>query len=351
MFTSADQAKNYDYCNKLLAQENLIIHEKIMKFVSVDSVEKFVGHLDNLLTTNTVYFALNISMVVLYGLKAIFDAFTLACSWAFPPTAIQAAIQLAGDILSIIFISLEIYNSNKTIKKLEPMLAIFEKYLEKSKDPTQGYTQIRVAYEAYMNKLWIYKDTTREALERAEAAASVAETGGLYDVFMQLLTSNLFDFVNQSIELALGMDSKFDGDGFSWGVFKGMSGLGPFLASLIYNIIALLIVFVFVRVAGVVIKAASFAVVTVTDRLAANTLTKFENIALDIGNKVINETANLAEVTEVLINVRPLMKISGIAGAILAVMDILFTVGYSIMVSAIANSVNDMVSGFDKNSK
>jgi hypothetical protein len=130
-----------------------------------------------------------------------------------------------------------------------------------------------------------------------------------------------------------------------------MSGLGPFLASLIYNIIALLIVFVFVRVAGVVIKAASFAVVTVTDRLAANTLTKFENIALDIGNKVINETANLAEVTEVLINVRPLMKISGIAGAILAVMDILFTVGYSIMVSAIANSVNDMVSGFDKNSK
>jgi hypothetical protein len=95
------------------------------------------------------------------------------------------------------------------------MLAIFEKYLEKSKDPTQGYTQIRVAYEAYMNKLWIYKDTTREALERAEAAASVAETGGLYDVFMQLLTSNLFDFVNQSIELALGMDSKFDGDGFS----------------------------------------------------------------------------------------------------------------------------------------
>jgi hypothetical protein len=80
LFTSADQAKNYDYCNKLLAQENLIIHEKIMKFVSVDSVEKFVGHLDNLLTTNTVYFALNISMVVLYGLKAIFDAFTLACS-------------------------------------------------------------------------------------------------------------------------------------------------------------------------------------------------------------------------------------------------------------------------------
>jgi hypothetical protein len=153
LFVTAQQAKNNDYCKKLLTPDNLLKHEKIMKFISVDNIENFVENVDELVTLNQVYYALNISMVVLYGLKAALDAFTLAASWAVPPLMIQAAIQLAGDILSIVFTSLEIYNTNDTLKKLEPMLEIFKKYLEKSKDPTDGYAKIKAAYDAYMAKL------------------------------------------------------------------------------------------------------------------------------------------------------------------------------------------------------
>jgi hypothetical protein len=40
------------------------------------------------------------------------------------------------------------------------------------------------------------------------------------------------------------------------------------------------------------------------------------------------------------------MKLSGIAAVILGVMDILFTVGYSIAISVISADVNDVVSEF-----
>jgi hypothetical protein len=80
LFATAQQAKNYEYCSKLLTPENLEKHEKIMKFISVDNIENFVDHVNELVILNQVYFALNISMVILYGLKAILDAFTLAAS-------------------------------------------------------------------------------------------------------------------------------------------------------------------------------------------------------------------------------------------------------------------------------
>jgi hypothetical protein len=127
---------------------------------------------------------------------------------------IQAAIQLLGDVLSIVFISLEISNTNETLKKLKPMLGIFKKYLGRSGSSTDGYVKIKAAYDAYMTQLKIFKDVTKTPIVRANAAASVAETGGLYDKFMKLLTSNLFDFVNESLEAAMEIVPDFDG-GFS----------------------------------------------------------------------------------------------------------------------------------------
>jgi hypothetical protein len=44
--------------------------------------------------------------------------------------------------------------------------------------------------------------------------------------------------------------------------------------------------------------------------------------------------------------VKDMMKISGIAGIILGVMDILFTVGYSVLTSRIAADVNDMLDAY-----
>jgi hypothetical protein len=80
LFMTAQQAKNNDYCNDLLMPENLLKHEKIMKFISVDNVKNFVDHIDSLYTINSLYYSINIMMVVLYGIKAIVDAFTLAAS-------------------------------------------------------------------------------------------------------------------------------------------------------------------------------------------------------------------------------------------------------------------------------
>jgi hypothetical protein len=128
---------------------------------------------------------------------------------------IQAAIQLAGDILSIVFTSLEIYNTGKTLDRLEPMLDIFKKYLGRSRSSTDGYAKIKAAYDAYMTQLKVFKDITKTPLARVNAAASVAEPGGLYDVFMKLLTTNLFDFVNESLKEAMKIEPDFDSDGFN----------------------------------------------------------------------------------------------------------------------------------------
>jgi hypothetical protein len=128
---------------------------------------------------------------------------------------VQAAIQLAGDILSIVFTSLEIYNTGKTLEKLEPMFDIFKDYYIRSRNPKDGYAKIKAAYDAYMAQLYVFKDVTKAPLVRVNAAASVAEPGGLYDVFMKLLTTNLFDFVNNSLKEAMNIDPKFDSGGFN----------------------------------------------------------------------------------------------------------------------------------------
>jgi hypothetical protein len=44
--------------------------------------------------------------------------------------------------------------------------------------------------------------------------------------------------------------------------------------------------------------------------------------------------------------VKSMMKISGIAGIILGVMDILFTVGYSIATSIIASDINELLNSY-----
>jgi hypothetical protein len=44
--------------------------------------------------------------------------------------------------------------------------------------------------------------------------------------------------------------------------------------------------------------------------------------------------------------VKDMMKISGIAGIILGVLDILFTVGYSILTSQISSDVNDLLDAY-----
>jgi hypothetical protein len=40
---------------------------------------------------------------------------------------------------------------------------------------------------------------------------------------------------------------------------------------------------------------------------------------------------------------KPIMKISGIAGVILGIMDALFSIGYSVATSVIASEINDLI--------
>jgi hypothetical protein len=61
--------------------------------------------------------------------------------------------------------------------------------------------------------------------------------------------------------------------------------------------------------------------------------------------KYLSSSDKIAEFTARMAIVKPMMKISGIAGVILSVMDMLFSVGYAIAVSVIAGDVNDLLKG------
>jgi hypothetical protein len=142
-------------------------------------------------------------------------------------------------------------------------------------------------------------------------------------------------------------------------MFQGVNELAPFLATLIYNIIATIILVVFIRVAGVLFKVASealhhgaifggtkyipnIAIYTFAPSRASN----FEKMSYKIGDVFFKTTDDLAKFNKALTITKPFMKLSGIAAVILGVMDILFTVGYSIAVSVISADVNDAVSEF-----
>jgi hypothetical protein len=62
-----------------------------------------------------------------------------------------------------------------------------------------------------------------------------------------------------------------------------------------------------------------------------------------MGEKYANIAEDVPAFAKFVGTVKPMMKISGIAGVILGIIDILFTVGYSIASSIIASDVNDML--------
>jgi hypothetical protein len=91
--------------------------------------------------------------------------------------------------------------------RLNGVIDIFDTYINKTTtSTTSGYKAIKAAYDAYLAQLNIYKDVTKSPTARVNAADAVAN--GLYDKFMVLLTSNLFDFVNSSIKLEAGFNGK-----------------------------------------------------------------------------------------------------------------------------------------------
>ncbi|MDR2847287.1 MAG: hypothetical protein LBV22_03035, partial [Mycoplasmataceae bacterium] len=140
--------------------------------------------------------------------------------------------------------------------------------------------------------------------------------------------------------------------------FQGVNELAPFLATLIYNIIAIIILVLFIRVAGILFKAAAGAIHYVeafgfhyipgigTYHPGVGWASKFENISYKIGDVFFKTADDLVKFNKALAITKPFMKLSGIAAVILGVMDILFTVGYSIAISVISADVNDVVSEF-----
>jgi hypothetical protein len=77
-------------------------------------------------------------------------------------------------------------------------------------------------------------------------------------------------------------------------------------------------------------------------------LTKFEDVSLKSAGTFFKSLEDLQKFNNAMTLVKPMMKISGIAGVILGVMDVLFTVGYSIALSYISDDINDMIAGLAK---
>jgi hypothetical protein len=209
LFLSETQVADSKFCNDLLGANNLSKHAKIMNFIDVDNIQNFTDKIDELITLNTTYYIISISMVVLYGLKAIFDAITIAVQWMNPVALVSAIVQLASDILSIVFLSLSISDTAETIDRTTNVFEVFTAYLEKDRnDPTVGYNLIKSKYDAYMAELDIFKDpATNDDLRLAAASRAHAK----YNSFANALTSNLFNFIDDSIKQALKMDPGFDG--------------------------------------------------------------------------------------------------------------------------------------------
>jgi hypothetical protein len=77
-------------------------------------------------------------------------------------------------------------------------------------------------------------------------------------------------------------------------------------------------------------------------------MTKFEYVSIKSGNIFFKTADDLRKFNSAMVLVKPMMQISGIAGIILGVMDVLFTVGYSIAITVISDDVNDMLAELTK---
>jgi hypothetical protein len=144
-------------------------------------------------------------------------------------------------------------------------------------------------------------------------------------------------------------------------MFQGVNEVGPFIAAVIYKIIATIILIIFAHAAGVLFKAATTALqksipsslhttlknglLNIFYEAAGETFTKMEDVSFKVGEIFFKTADDLTKFTKALPVVETAMKLSGVAGAVLAVMDILFTVGYSIAISVISDDVNDMILG------
>jgi hypothetical protein len=209
LFLSEQQVIDSKFCNDLLIKDNLAKHEKIMSFIEVNNIQNFTDKVDELISINIAYYAVSISMVVLYGIKAIFDAIMIATQWYNPVALASSIIQLASDILSIVFLAISISDTSVTIDRTSKMFDVFNAYLEKDRnDATVGYNLIKSKYDAYMAELAIFKNPA--TLDSARlAAASRAHTK--YNSFADALTTNLFNFIEDSIKQALDIDPEFNG--------------------------------------------------------------------------------------------------------------------------------------------
>jgi hypothetical protein len=150
-------------------------------------------------------------------------------------------------------------------------------------------------------------------------------------------------------------------------VFEGVNEFAPyFIISVVLNVLVLVIINVFVRVVGIVLSAAEKASNVLigkslsyvfqaetgafTDISTVWFLNNFNNsnwltqLSIKLGSRYAQTLDATKNFTNFVNAVKPMMKISGIAGVILGVMDMLFVVGYSIASSVLAADVNDLIS-------
>jgi hypothetical protein len=133
---------------------------------------------------------------------------------------------------------------------------------------------------------------------------------------------------------------------------KGVAELGPFLIDLILHIILTVLFLCFVKVAGVMIsnliKFAESSTVKLISKFGVNyaaspTIQVMTELGGN-GNLALISQSNAARASiQQIGTAQSMMKISGIAGIILGVMDILFTVGYSLLISSTAADVNALL--------
>jgi hypothetical protein len=136
---------------------------------------------------------------------------------------------------------------------------------------------------------------------------------------------------------------------------KGVAELAPFLIHLIMHIIFSVLFICFVKVAGVALSnlmaitedtTAILIMFWGADFGTAEVIAQLTSEGLTLTLDMIAEVDAARSLFKQIATAKDMMKISGIAGIILGVLDILFTVGYSILTSSIAADVNDLLDAY-----